>query len=37
MGDLAASAESVSELDLNPVFVTEDGPVVVDALVRTGQ
>ncbi|GAA0256455.1 acetate--CoA ligase family protein [Haladaptatus pallidirubidus] len=37
VGDLAASAESVSELDLNPVFVTEDGPVVVDALVRTGQ
>jgi hypothetical protein len=25
----------VAELDLNPVLVTADGPVAVDALVRT--
>ncbi|MFC7157239.1 acetate--CoA ligase family protein [Halomarina halobia] len=37
VGDLAASVDSVSELDLNPVLVTEDGPVAVDALVRTGE
>jgi acetyltransferase len=34
VGDLAASTD-VAELDLNPVLVTEDGPVAVDALVRT--
>lgn len=37
VGDLAASVDSVSELDLNPVIVTEEGPVAVDALVRTGE
>ena len=36
VGDLAASVDAVTELDLNPVVVTEDGPVAVDALVRTG-
>ncbi|WP_135366580.1 acetate--CoA ligase family protein [Halosimplex halophilum] len=35
VGDLAASVDAVAELDLNPVVVTEDGPVAVDALVRT--
>lgn len=34
VGDLAASTD-VAELDLNPVLVTEEGPVAVDALVRT--
>jgi acyl-CoA synthetase (NDP forming) len=34
VGDLAASTD-VAELDLNPVLVTADGPVAVDALVRT--
>ncbi|KAB1188779.1 MULTISPECIES: acetate--CoA ligase family protein [Haloferax] len=34
VGDLAASAD-VAELDLNPVLVTADGPVAVDALVQT--
>jgi acetyltransferase len=35
VGDLAASVDAVAELDLNPVVVSEDGPVAVDALVRT--
>jgi len=35
VGDLAASVDAVAELDLNPVVVTADGPVAVDALVRT--
>jgi acetyltransferase len=34
VGNLAA-ADAVAELDLNPVVVTADGPVAVDALVRT--
>jgi len=37
VGDLAASVDAVAELDLNPVVVTADGPVAVDALVRTGE
>ncbi|OYR47280.1 acetate--CoA ligase family protein [Halorubrum sp. Eb13] len=36
VGDLAAAVDAVAELDLNPVVVTADGPVAVDALVRTG-
>jgi acetyltransferase len=35
VGDLAASVDAVAELDLNPVVVTEEGPVAVDVLVRT--
>lgn len=35
VGDLAVNAESVAELDLNPVVVTSDGAIAVDALVRT--
>jgi acetyltransferase len=35
VGELAASVAAVAELDLNPVVVTEGGPVAVDALVRT--
>lgn len=35
VGDLAAGVDAVAELDLNPVVVTENGPVAVDALVRT--
>jgi acetyltransferase len=35
VGDLAASVDAVAELDLNPVVIAEDGPVAVDALVRT--
>ena len=35
VGDLAASVDAVAELDLNPVVITEDGPVAVDVLVRT--
>lgn len=35
LGDLAASANAIAELDLNPVVVTPQGPVVVDTLVRT--
>jgi hypothetical protein len=27
--------DAVAELDLNPVVITADGPVAVDALVRT--
>jgi acetyltransferase len=37
VGDLAASVDAVTELDLNPVVVTADGPIAVDALVRTGE
>ncbi|WP_424004675.1 acetate--CoA ligase family protein [Haloarcula salina] len=37
VGDLAASVEAVAELDLNPVVITADGPVAVDALVRTSE
>jgi len=35
VGNLAASVDAVAELDLNPVVVTPDGPLAVDALVRT--
>ncbi|KOX95328.1 acetate--CoA ligase family protein [Halorubrum tropicale] len=35
VGDLAAGTDDVAELDLNPVVVTAEGPVAVDALVRT--
>ncbi|MFC6954784.1 acetate--CoA ligase family protein [Halorubellus litoreus] len=35
VGRLADAVDDVAELDLNPVVVTEDGPVAVDALVRT--
>ena len=35
VGDLAASVDAVAEIDLNPVMVAPDGPVAVDALVRT--
>jgi acyl-CoA synthetase (NDP forming) len=35
VGDLAATVDAVAELDLNPVLVTEQGVVAVDALVRT--
>ncbi|MFB9825922.1 acetate--CoA ligase family protein [Halobaculum roseum] len=35
VGELAASVDAVAELDLNPVVVTEDGPMAVDVLVRT--
>ena len=35
VGNLAASVDAVAELDLNPVVVTEEGPVAVDVLVRT--
>lgn len=35
VGDLAAAVDEVAELDLNPVMVTANGPVAVDALVRT--
>ncbi|WP_049981365.1 acetate--CoA ligase family protein, partial [Halolamina rubra] len=35
VGDLAAAVDDVAELDLNPVMVTAEGPVAVDALVRT--
>ncbi len=34
VGDLAVELQSVAELDLNPVLVSEDGVAVVDALVR---
>jgi acetyltransferase len=34
VGELATD-DRIAELDLNPVFVTEDGPFAVDALVRT--
>jgi acetyltransferase len=36
VGDLTTSVDAVAELDLNPVVVTADGVVAVDALVRTG-
>ncbi|AXG05432.1 CoA-binding protein [Haloplanus rubicundus] len=35
VGDLAASVDAVAEIDLNPVVIAADGPVAVDALVRT--
>jgi len=35
VGALAAGVDAIAELDLNPVVVTADGPVAVDALVRT--
>jgi len=35
VGTLASGVDAVAELDLNPVVVTEDGPVAVDALLRT--
>jgi len=35
VGELAAAVDDVAELDLNPVMVTAEGPVAVDALVRT--
>jgi acetyltransferase len=35
VGELATTVESVAELDLNPILVTDDGPVAVDALIRT--
>ncbi|EMA27087.1 acetate--CoA ligase family protein [Haloarcula japonica] len=35
VGDLTAGVDAVAELDLNPIVVTEDGPIAVDALVRT--
>jgi acetyltransferase len=35
VGELATTVEAVAELDLNPILVTDDGPVAVDALVRT--
>lgn len=34
-GELAAGVDTIAELDLNPVVVTEDGPVAVDSLIRT--
>jgi len=34
VGDLAAGVDAVAELDLNPVVVTSEGPLAVDALVR---
>ncbi|QKY16258.1 acetate--CoA ligase family protein [Halorubrum sp. CBA1229] len=37
VGNLAASVDAVAELDLNPVVVTPDGPLAVDALVRTSE
>jgi len=35
VGELAAGVDAVAELDLNPVVVTKQGPMAVDALVRT--
>ncbi|WP_433632125.1 acetate--CoA ligase family protein [Halomicrococcus sp. NG-SE-24] len=35
VGELAGEVDDVAELDLNPVVVTENGPVAVDVLVRT--
>jgi acyl-CoA synthetase (NDP forming) len=35
VGNLAAAVDDVAELDLNPVMVTRNGPLAVDALVRT--
>ena len=35
VGNLASSVDAVAEIDLNPVVVTPDGPLAVDALVRT--
>ena len=35
VGELAAAVDELAELDLNPVMITPEGPVAVDALVRT--
>jgi len=35
VGNLASAVDAVAELDLNPVVVTGDGPLAVDALLRT--
>ncbi|ERG94382.1 acetate--CoA ligase family protein [Haloquadratum walsbyi] len=35
VSDLATDADMIAELDLNPIVVTEDGPVALDTLVRT--
>ncbi len=35
VGDLATGGNAVAELDLNPVVITAEGPVAVDALART--
>ncbi|WP_277505953.1 acetate--CoA ligase family protein [Haladaptatus sp. GCM10026878] len=35
VGDLAHSVDAVAEVDLNPIVVTDDGPIAVDALIRT--
>jgi acetyltransferase len=37
VGDLAVATDGLAELDLNPVVVTADGAVAVDALVRTAE
>ncbi len=34
IGELALSRPDISELDLNPVIVTEAGPICVDARIR---
>lgn len=36
VGRLCTAVDAVSELDLNPVLVHEDGVSIIDALVRTG-
>jgi hypothetical protein len=33
---IMAANPQISEIDLNPVIVTARGPVIVDALIRTG-
>lgn len=35
VGNVAADVDAIAELDLNPLLVTEDGPLAVDVLVRT--
>ncbi len=35
VGRLVENVDEVAELDLNPVVVTEDGPLAVDVLLRT--